>query len=71
MIGKKIILKGISQHGKNRVREQGNEWFCFATVDKVGFDTRPGPWLCLKAVKDERFVRTVRLNGDKNFLVEK
>ena len=44
-LGKKIRLKGKSQKGKNRVREQGETWCVFAETDKVLFNPLPGLWL--------------------------
>lgn len=44
-LGKKIRLKGKSQKGKNRIREQGETWFVFAETNKVLFNPSVGPWL--------------------------
>ena len=44
-LGKKIRLKGKSQKGKNRVRENGETWMVFAETDKVLFNPQPGLWL--------------------------
>lgn len=46
LLGKKIRLKGISQKGKNRVRENGDTWMVFAETDRVLFNKdAAGPWL--------------------------
>lgn len=37
LLGKQIKLKGISQKGKNRVREHGSDWIVFAETDRVLF----------------------------------
>lgn len=45
-LGKKIRLKGKSQKGKNRIREQGETWCVFAVTDHVLFNKGAvGPWL--------------------------
>jgi hypothetical protein len=45
-LGKKIKLIGLSQKGKNRIREMGNEWTVLAETDRVLFaSNQPGPWL--------------------------
>ncbi len=46
LLGKTIRLKGISQKGKNRVREHGERWVVLAETDRVLFaPNSPGPWL--------------------------
>lgn len=46
LLGKKIKLKGTSQKGKNRVRENGDTWTVFAETDRVLFNKNAiGPWL--------------------------
>lgn len=46
MIGKTLTLSGISQKGKNRVREHGSLWVVYAETDHVLFAPgKPGPWL--------------------------
>lgn len=34
---KKIVLKGISQRGKNRIRENGQNWLIVGERDSVAF----------------------------------
>ncbi len=46
ILGSTIRLKGISQKGKNRVRECGEFWTVFASTDRVLFAPgNVGPWL--------------------------
>ena len=46
LLGSKIKLKGITQKGKNRVREHGNEWTVLAETDTILFAPGVfGPWL--------------------------
>ena len=69
-VGNKIKLTGITQHGKNRVREQGEVWEVIRLNPTVGFKTKaPGPFMLLQATEsiNMRWVSTV---NDDNFLVE-
>jgi len=69
-VGKKVKLTGITQHGKNRVREQGEIWEVTRLSPTVAFKTRaPGPFMLLQATTtiNMRWVSTV---NDDNFLVE-
>lgn len=46
LLGKKIRLRGKSQKGKNRVRENGEVWTVLAEVDTILFaPSEFGPWL--------------------------
>ena len=70
LVGDKIKLKGITQHGKNRVREQGETWEVIRLSPTVGFKTKaPGPFMLLQATEsiNMRWVSTV---NDDNFLAE-
>lgn len=54
-LGKTIRLKGKSQKGKNRVRENGEMWFVFAETDRVLFAKgSPGPWLFVAPVGESQ-----------------
>ena len=75
MIGKKVKLAGKSRHGKNRVREQGEDWEVTGESDVVHFRTpAPGPWLLLqsenKGSKDIHHIRWVSIQKDPDFSVE-
>ena len=69
-VGTKIILKGKSRHGKNRINQHGNNWF----VKEVR-----GGWMLLESEfktegpKDNKGLdwRWVSLQNDTNFFVEK
>ena len=70
LVGDKIKLTGITQHGKNRVREQGETWEVIRLSPTVGFKTKaPGPFMLLQAAEsiNMRWVSTV---NDDNFSVE-
>jgi hypothetical protein len=73
LLGKEIKLIGITQKGKNRVREHGNIWVVLAEVDRVLFSpNNPGPWLFVAPPgkdynhKDSRWVH---LTHDPDFQV--
>ena len=58
-----IILKGITQKGKNRVREQGSEWVISKMQDKVEFSQERGPWWLIRPITgsklQERWIRNM------------
>ena len=69
-VGNKVKLTGITRHGKNRVREQGEVWELIRLNPTVSFKTKaPGPFMLLQATKsiNMRWVSTV---NDDNFSVE-
>ena len=69
-VGKKVKLTGITRHGKNRVREQGDIWEVIRLNPTVSFKTKaPGPFMLLQAATsiNMRWVSTV---NDDNFSVE-
>jgi hypothetical protein len=73
LLGKIIQLKGLSQKGKNRVRENGSHWAVLAVTDCVLFaPNEHGPWLFVSpeghdhSNKASRWVRAV---GDADFIV--
>jgi hypothetical protein len=72
-LGKTIQLKGVSQKGKNRVRENGDRWTVLAETDRVLFaPNNPGPWLFIAPVgsnQDDKASRWVQVTGDTNFVV--
>jgi len=72
-LGKTIQLTGVSQKGKNRVRENGNLWTVLAETDRVLFaPNSQGPWLfivprgCDQEHKAGRWIKTA---GDADFVV--
>lgn len=73
LLGKTIQLKGISQKGKNRVREHGDRWTVLAETDRVLFAANiPGPWLFIAPLgmgQDDKASRWVRAHGDTDFTV--
>ena len=65
-----IILKGITQKGKNRVREQGTEWVIEKMQDKVVFSQELGPWWLIRPITGfETASRWIRNTVDKDFEV--
>lgn len=73
LLGKLIQLKGISQKGKNRVREHGDRWTVLAETDRVLFAPGvTGPWLFIAPQgqgQNDKASRWVRATGDSDFVV--
>jgi len=73
LLGKQIQLKGITQKGKNRVREHGDRWTVLAETDRVLFaPSAPGPWLFIAPKgkgQDDKASRWVRSLHDADFTV--
>ena len=72
-LGKTIQLKGISQKGKNRVREHGDRWTVLAETDHVLFaPNSQGPWLFIVprgCDQDNKAGRWIKTTGDADFVV--
>ena len=70
-LGKNIRLKGKSQKGKNRVREQGELWSVFAETDRVLFSAgKVGPWLFIAPAgknQDDKSSRWIHATNDLDF----
>jgi hypothetical protein len=73
LLGKEIILKGLSQKGKNRVRDHGERWVVLAETDRVLFaPDKTGPWVFVAPTgkgQDDKASRWVRVVGDADFSV--
>ena len=65
---KKVILKGKTQKGKNRIREHGHVWTILKILQDPQFVRERGIWLQLEPVETgDRGIRWVRSNDDKDF----
>lgn len=73
LLGKHIHLKGITQKGKNRVREHGEQWSVLAETDVVLFSpSKHGPWLFIAPLgcdATHKASRWVHKNNDADFIV--
>ncbi len=73
LLGKKVKLTGISQKGKNRVRESGETWIVFAETDTILFSPGvKGPWLFLSPEgcdQNHKAGRWVKATADQDFIV--
>ena len=73
LLGKLIRLKGISQKGKNRIREQGEVWTVWAECDRVLFaPNSAGPFLFIAPIgkgQDDKASRWIKLVDDIDFVV--
>ena len=75
MVGKKVKLAGKSRHGKNRVREQGEDWRVVGEKLDVSFKTpAPGPFLLIESETQGHphgpWSRWISLKNDPDFTVE-
>ena len=76
-LGKIVQLTGVTQKGKNRVREHGNRWTVLAETDRVLFaPNAAGPWLFVTPNpagpglgQDDKASRWVHANNDSDFKV--
>lgn len=66
LLGKLVRLKGLTQKGKNRVRDHGDRWVVLAETDRVLFASdKPGPWLFIapdgmgQEHKASRWIRSI------------
>ena len=76
LLGKGIRLQGITQKGKNRIREFGDRWTVLAETDKILFaPSSPGPWLFVTpggarhGSHDSKASRWIRATGDPDFSI--
>lgn len=70
---KQIRMTGITQKGKNRIRENGELWDVLQEADRVIFDSAPGPWAFVAPRglgREANGSRWVNLRSDKDFLIE-
>lgn len=66
-----IHLKGKTQKGKNRVREQGSTWMVLFIRDSVLFSSLPGPWLMVASLSSSKaHIRWVHIKNDVDFEIE-
>lgn len=67
-----VILKGKTLKGKNRINEQGDQWFLKEVSET--FDGKPGPWLFLEhpstGTNPMAPARLVHKNNDIHFEVK-
>lgn len=70
LLGKTIQLSGITQKGKNRIRDNGSNWIVLAETDKIIFSSEPGPWLFIAPEgknQDHKSCRWIRTENDNDF----
>jgi len=74
IVGDKVRLTGITRHGKNRIREQGDLWTvtAVATAHQSSFAPVGARIALLRAETDpSKHWRWVEVENDKNFHVKK
>lgn len=64
-----MIVEGKTLKGKNRIRENGNEWDLIRTSDSVLFAQRSGPWGLIKPKNDPKGEKSrwIHLIDDHDF----
>jgi len=74
LLGKQVKLTGLSQKGKNRVREHSNEWVVLAETDHVLFAPGAvGPWIFVSPKgcdQNHKASRWIKVTGDPDFRIE-
>ena len=71
-VGDKVKLTGLTKHGKNRVREQGDMWTVtdMSVAQRSSFAPTGSSIALLRADSNPtKFWRWVEVNNDKNFHV--
>lgn len=73
VVGARLFLTGKTGKGKNRVRENGQEWVVLQVTGTVLFDNRGGPWLFVNPTSrtDTDKSRWIHSTDDKDFVVTK
>ena len=76
LLGKTIQLKGLSQKGKNRIRENSNQWTVLAETEvglRVGGLDPAVAWLFIAPVGCDRVhkaSRWIKASSDPDFQIE-
>lgn len=66
-----IFMKGKTQKGKNRVREQGSKWMVMFIRDSVLFSSLAGPWLMVASMDSPKVhTRWVHIKNDVDFEID-
>ncbi len=65
-----LVLKGISQKGKNRINQLGAEWSVLLVKDTIQFSSEKGPWILIHAKSNIQAVRWIHYSNDKDFKIE-
>ena len=73
LIGKIIQLKGLSNKGKNRIRDHGDRWCVLAETERVLFSPNAnGPWIFIAPEgcnQNDKSSRWIRVSGDQDFVM--
>tara|TARA_Y100000593_G_C4227664_1_gene295283 strand:- start:720 stop:938 length:219 start_codon:yes stop_codon:yes gene_type:complete len=70
-VGDKILLKGTSKHGKNRIQHFGKEWWISDVRDRIQTTKHKnlaGPFFMLFSETGDH--RWIAQNGDPDFEIE-
>lgn len=64
-----LIIEGISQKGKNRVKELGKEWHILNITDKVLFSSEKTDWILVTPAVNSCKFRWMKKVGDSDFRI--
>ena len=70
-VGEKILLKGTSKHGKNRIQQFGKEWWISDVRDRIQTTKHknlPGPFLMVFSETGDN--RWIAQQNDPDFGIE-
>ncbi len=74
LLGKQIKVSGVSQKGKNRIRQFGDTWVVLAETDRVLFSpSQAGPWIFMAPKgcdQDHKASRWIHGSHDLDFLIQ-
>ena len=65
-----ITLEGITNKGKHRVKQYGNQWKIIKEQDYVHFTPEKGPWLYIVAGGHDNSSRWINKTNDINFIIK-
>ena len=63
-----VTVQGVSQKGKNRVRERGSIWTVKDRAQSVAFSSKKGPWLFLESL-DGKACRWMHVTDDEDLKI--
>lgn len=65
----RIKLTPISNKGKNRIQELGDQWTILKIQDKVLFSSDSGPWLLIEPISNPDKPRWIHQDNDQDFKI--
>lgn len=69
-VGSKIKLSGLSQKGKNRIRELDSDWQILRIAERIQCSSESGPWLLIQSAQSPAHHRWIHRHHDGDFWLE-